>query len=265
MLFYPKINPVVVAIGPLQIHWYGLMYLIGIGSVWLLASKRLNRLKPTWTKEEFSDIVFWMSIGMIVGGRLGYVLFYALPVYIANPMLIFAVWKGGMAFHGGFVGVIISAWLFVCRNRKLFFPLMDLIAPFVPIGLGAGRIGNFVNAELWGKPSDVPWAMVFPLFSDPAQLPRHPSQLYQFGLEGVALFLILYIFSRKPRPTMAISGMFLLLYGIFRCIVELIRMPDAQLGYLAWGWLTMGQILSMPMILFGLSLLWWAYNFRQKY
>jgi len=165
-----------------------------------------------------------------------------------------------MSFHGGFIGVMLAALWFGKKNNKSFFQLMDFVAPMVPIGLGAGRIGNFINAELWGKPTDVPWAMIFPPFSDPAQLPRHPSQLYQFALEGVALFLILWLFSRKPRPTMAVSGMFALFYGIFRFIVEFVRVPDAQLGYLAWNWLTMGQVLCVPMIVGGLFLIWLAYH-----
>ena len=165
---------------------------------------------------------------------------------------------GGMAFHGGLIGVMLAVWWFGKRNGKSFFQIMDFIAPVVPIGLGAGRIGNFINAELWGKASDVPWAMIFP--TDPQQLARHPSQLYQFALEGVALFLILWLYSRKPRPTMAVSGMFALFYGIFRFIVEFVRVPDAQLGYLAFGWVTMGQILCIPMIAGGLFLIWWAYH-----
>ena len=258
MLPYPQIDPVALAIGPLKIHWYGLMYLIGIGAAWLILSGRLNRFDPTWTKEKLSDLVFWVAMGVIVGGRLGYVLFYDLSAYIANPLLIFEVWKGGMAFHGGLIGVMLATWWFGKRNNKSFFQIMDFIAPVVPIGLGAGRIGNFINAELWGKASDVPWAMIFP--TDPQQLARHPSQLYQFALEGVALFLILWLYSRKPRPTMAVSGMFALFYGIFRFIVEFVRVPDAQLGYLAFGWVTMGQILCIPMILGGLLLIWWAYQ-----
>ena len=258
MLPYPQIDPVALAIGPLKIHWYGLMYLIGIGAAWLILSRRLNRFDPTWTKEKLSDLVFWVAMGVIVGGRLGYVLFYDLSAYIANPLLILEVWKGGMAFHGGLIGVMLAVWWFGKRNGKSFFQIMDFIAPVVPIGLGAGRIGNFINAELWGKASDVPWAMIFP--TDPQQLARHPSQLYQFALEGVALFLILWLYSRKPRPTMAVSGMFALFYGIFRFIVEFVRVPDAQLGYLAFGWVTMGQILCIPMILGGLLLIWWAYH-----
>lgn len=258
MLPYPQIDPMAIALGPLKIHWYGLMYLVGIGGAWLLASRRLERFDATWTKDKLSDLVFWVAMGVILGGRLGYVMFYDLPAYIAEPAKILRVWEGGMSFHGGLIGVMLSTWWFGKRNGKSFFELMDFIAPLVPIGLGAGRIGNFINAELWGKATDVPWAMVFP--TDPEQLARHPSQLYQFALEGVALFTILWFYSRKPRPTMAVSGMFAACYGLFRFIVEFVRVPDAQLGYLAWGWLTMGQVLCVPMILAGLGLIAYAYK-----
>lgn len=257
MLPYPNIDPVALDLGFLQIHWYGLMYLVGIGGAWFLASRRLHAFDPTWSKEKLSDLVFWVAMGVIVGGRLGYVLFYDLPAYIANPLLILEVWKGGMSFHGGLLGVMLATLWFARRNGKSFFELMDFIAPLVPIGLGAGRIGNFINAELWGKVSDVPWAMVFPTGGP---VPRHPSQLYQFALEGVALFTILWFYSRKPRPTMAVSGLFAVCYGIFRFIVEFVRVPDAQLGYLAWGWLTMGQVLCVPMVLAGLGLMVYAYK-----
>ncbi|UVE18045.1 prolipoprotein diacylglyceryl transferase [Pseudomonas sp. LS44] len=258
MLPYPQIDPVAIALGPLKIHWYGLMYLIGIGGAWWLASRRLAQFDASWSKEKLSDLVFWVAMGVILGGRLGYVLFYDLSSYLANPLLIFEVWKGGMSFHGGLIGVMLATFWFGKRHGKSFFELMDFIAPLVPIGLGAGRIGNFINAELWGKATDVPWAMIFP--TDPAQLPRHPSQLYQFALEGVALFLILWAYSRKPRPTMAVSGMFALFYGLFRFIVEFVRVPDAQLGYLAFDWLTMGQVLCLPMILGGIALIVIAYK-----
>ncbi|KFJ92514.1 prolipoprotein diacylglyceryl transferase [Pseudomonas chengduensis] len=258
MLPYPQIDPVAIALGPLKIHWYGLMYLVGIGGAWLLASRRLERFDATWTKDKLSDLVFWVAMGVILGGRLGYVFFYDFAAYIAEPAKILRVWEGGMSFHGGLIGVMLATWWFGKRNGKSFFELMDFIAPLVPIGLGAGRIGNFINAELWGKATDVPWAMVFP--TDPEQLARHPSQLYQFALEGVALFTILWFYSRKPRPTMAVSGMFAACYGVFRFIVEFVRVPDAQLGYLAWGWLTMGQILCLPMILGGIGLIAYAYK-----
>ena len=257
MLPYPQIDPVAIALGPLKIHWYGLMYLVGIGGAWLLASRRLKDFDPAWTKEKLSDLVFWVAMGVILGGRLGYALFYDLPAYLADPLKILRVWEGGMSFHGGLIGVMLATWLFGRRNGKSFFQLMDFIAPLVPIGLGAGRIGNFINAELWGKVTDVPWAMVFP---NGGPDPRHPSQLYQFALEGVALFAILWVYSRKPRPTMAVSGLFAICYGVFRFIVEFVRVPDAQLGYLAFGWLTMGQVLCVPMILAGAGLMVWAYR-----
>lgn len=257
MLPYPEIDPVALAIGPLKIHWYGLMYLVGIGAGWWLAARRLPRFDPSWTRDTLSDLVFWVALGVIVGGRLGYVLFYDPQQYFSNPLKIFAIMDGGMSFHGGMLGVLFCTLWFARRTKKPFFELMDFIAPLVPIGLGAGRIGNFINGELWGKVSDLPWAMVFPTGGPE---PRHPSQLYQFALEGVALFVILWLYTRKPRPTMAVTGLFGLCYGIFRFIVEFVRVPDAQLGYLAFGWLTMGQLLCLPMILGGLGLMIWAYR-----
>lgn len=260
MLIYPAIDPVALSLGPLQIHWYGLMYLIGIGGGWWLLSRRLSNFDPLWNKDKLSDLVFWIALGIILGGRLGYVLFYDLAIYLENPWLILQIWKGGMSFHGGFIGVLFACWWFARRNQKTFLELVDFIAPVVPIGLGAGRLGNFINAELWGRPTDLPWGVLFPAWSDPAQLARHPSQLYQCAMEGVLLFIILWLYTQKPRPTMAVSGMFALWYGIFRIVAEFFRVPDAQLGYLAWGWLTMGQLLSVPMILVGLFLLREAYQ-----
>ena len=257
MLPYPNIDPVALSLGPLKIHWYGLMYLIGIGGAWWLAARRLPRFDPSWTRETLSDLVFWVAMGVILGGRLGYVLFYDPQQYFSQPLKIFQVWDGGMAFHGGLIGVLVCTWLFARKTGKPFFALMDFIAPLVPVGLGAGRIGNFINGELWGKVSDVPWAMVFPTGGPD---PRHPSQLYQFALEGLALFIILWLYSRKPRPAMAVTGLFGLCYGLFRFAVEFVRVPDAQLGYLAFGWLTMGQLLCLPMILGGIGLMAWAYR-----
>ena len=260
MLVFPHIDPVAIALGPLKIHWYGLMYLVGIGGAWLLASRRLARFDAAWTRDTLSDMVFWVACGVILGGRFGYVVFYNFEQFLADPLWLLRIWEGGMSFHGGLLGVMLAVWWFGRRTGKGFFQLMDFIAPLVPLGLGAGRIGNFINAELWGKPSDLPWAMLFPAWSDPEQLARHPSQLYQFALEGVALFAILWLYSRKPRPTMAVSGLFAACYGLFRFLVEFVRVPDAQLGYLAGGWLTMGQLLSLPMILGGIALMAYAYQ-----
>ena len=259
MLPYPQIDPVAIALGPLKIHWYGLMYLIGIGGAWWLASRRLQAFDASWSKDRLSDLVFWVAMGVIVGGRLGYVMFYDPDnSYLHDPLRVLQIWDGGMAFHGGLVGVLLCTWWFARKTGTGFMRLMDFIAPLVPIGLGAGRIGNFINAELWGKVTDVPWAMIFP--TDPQQLPRHPSQLYQFALEGVALFIILWLFTRKPRPTGSVMGLFGLCYGLFRFIVEFVRVPDTQIGYLAFRWLTMGQVLCIPMILLGAGMMAWAYR-----
>ena len=257
MLTYPDIDPVAINLGPVAIHWYGLMYLVGFLGAWLLGRWRAKRSDTPIQPQQMEDVLVFGAIGVILGGRIGYVLFYDSSLLTTDPLALIRIWEGGMSFHGGLVGVIAAMWLYNWRTGCGFFRLMDFVAPLVPIGLGAGRVGNFINGELWGRASDVPWAMVYPpMGADP----RHPSQLYQFLLEGVVLFVALWLFSRKPRPTMAVSGLFLVLYGSFRFIVEFVRLPDEQLGYLAFDWFTMGQLLSLPMIALGAALLYIAYN-----
>lgn len=255
---YPHIDPVAIALGPLKVHWYGLMYLIGFVAAWYLGKARCKRADSPFNEEQLSDFLFWGAIGVVAGGRLGYVFFYNFEQFLQDPLWLFAIWTGGMSFHGGLLGVIVAMLVFGRKLNLPFFRIADFVAPLVPIGLGAGRIGNFIGGELWGRATDGPWGMVFP--RDPEQLLRHPSQLYQFALEGVALFLVVWWFSSRPRPRMAVSGLFVICYGLFRCLVEFVREPDAHIGYIAWGWLTMGQILSVPMILFGAGLMIWAYR-----
>ena len=257
MLTYPDIDPVAIQLGPIALHWYGLMYLIGFGAAWLLGRWRAARDDSPIRPQQMEDVLVFGAIGAILGGRIGYVIFYEPALLTADPLAIIRIWEGGMSFHGGFLGVLAALWLFGKRTGCGFLRLTDFAAPLVPIGLGAGRIGNFINGELWGRVSDVPWAMVYPPMGPD---PRHPSQLYQFLLEGVVLFIALWLFTRKPRPTMAASGLFLVLYGGFRFIVEFVRLPDEQLGYLAFDWLTMGQVLSTPMILLGAALMALAYR-----
>lgn len=234
--------------------------------------KRARRPDLSWTREQLGDLVFYVAIGIVLGGRIGYILFYNLPYYLASPIRMLEVWDGGMSFHGGLIGVMIAGAIYASRHNRHFFDIMDYIAPVVPIGLGAGRLGNFINGELWGKVANLPWSMKLPC-SDPRfyrycpghpgvgfSPPHQPSQLYELLLEGVTLFIILWWFSSKPRPRMAVAGVFSLGYGVFRFGVEFIRLPDPQLGYLAFGWLTMGQVLSLPMILAGAVIIYLAYR-----
>lgn len=258
MLQHPQIDPVAIAIGPLKIHWYGLTYLVGFVAGWWLGRIRSRKPGSPVNEEQMGDLLFYMALGVILGGRFGYVIFYNFDTFLADPLWLFRVWEGGMSFHGGLLGVMFAMWWYGRKLSVGFWRIADFVAPLVPVGLGAGRIGNFINGELWGKPTDVSWGMVFP--QAPDALARHPSQLYQFALEGVALFVILWWFSAKPRPRMAVSGLFLIAYGVFRFLVEFVRQPDAQLGYLAFDWLTMGQVLSTPMILAGMFLMFIAYR-----
>ena len=259
MLRAPDIDPVAIHLGPLAIHWYGLMYVVGFGLGWWLGVYRARRPGSGWRPEELSDVLFYIALGVILGGRLGYVLFYNLAHYLSHPLEVFYIWTGGMSFHGGLIGVAVALLLYARKTGRAWFAVTDFLAPLAPAGLGPGRIGNFINQELWGRVTDLPWGMVFRT-SGPE--PRHPTQLYEAALEGVALFVILWLYSRRPRPVGAVSAMFLIFYGLFRFAVELVREPDAQLGYLAFGWVTMGQVLSLPMILFGAGLLGWAYRRR---
>ncbi|TGD75762.1 prolipoprotein diacylglyceryl transferase [Mangrovimicrobium sediminis] len=258
MLPYPQIDPVALDLGPLQVHWYGLAYLAGIVAGWWLARRRAVHPWTPVNREQVDDLVFYVALGVVLGGRIGYILFYGGQRLIDDPSWALQVWKGGMSFHGGFLGVLFALVLFARKIGAGFWRLVDFVAPFVPVGLGLGRLGNFINQELWGRPADVPWAMLFP--ADELQLARHPSQLYQFALEGVLMFCVLFWFSRKPRPTCAVSGLFALLYGCVRSFAEFFREPDAHIGFDAFGWLTRGQLLSLPMILVGIGLLVYAYR-----
>ncbi len=257
MLIYPDIDPIALELGPIKVHWYGLMYLLGFAQAWWLGRLRARKPGSGWREEEVGDIIFYSALGVILGGRLGYMLFYNFPMLLDNPLSLFKIWEGGMSFHGGLLGVILAMWLFGRRQGKTFFQITDFIAPLVPLAYFAGRIGNFINGELWGRVTDVPWAMVFPHVDN---LPRHPSMLYQAVLEGLVVFVLLWRYSARPRPPMAVSAMFLLLFGSFRIFNEFFRQPDAQLGFIAFDWLTMGQLLSLPMVVAGGIMLWLAYR-----
>lgn len=272
-----NIDPIAFHLGPVQVHWYGLMYLVGFFSAAVLGEYRRRQGRLPVTRDALSDLFFYGMMGVIVGGRIGYMLFYytgGLRWIWTDPMALFRVWDGGMSFHGGLLGVLAAGLWWSRRHRLHFFDTVDFVAPLVPIGLGLGRLGNFINGELWGKPTQLPWGMIFPhaQAEDAAYaaahpewhaqlqqlggLVRQPSQLYELALEGVVMFAVLWLVSMKPRPRYLISGLFALMYGCFRFAVEFVRLPDIQLGYLAFGWLTMGQILSLPLIVVGLWLLW---------
>ncbi|GAB3363773.1 prolipoprotein diacylglyceryl transferase [Lysobacter rhizosphaerae] len=260
-----------------QIHWYGIMYLLAFVAAWWLGQRRVRAGRlPGVNEQAYGDLIFYCALGVVLGGRLGYILFYDLPTYLDQPLQVLKIWEGGMSFHGGLMGVVAAAWWWSRRQKLHLFDTVDFIAPLVPPGLGFGRLGNYINGELWGKPTEAGWGVVFPSapelqhmsmeqiqaqFASGAldQFARHPSQLYQAGLEGLVMFMVLWWYSRKPRPRYAVSGVFALLYGVFRFAVEFVRVPDAQIGdhgYLAFGWLTMGQVLSLPLVALGLFFLW---------
>jgi phosphatidylglycerol---prolipoprotein diacylglyceryl transferase len=264
MLVHPQFSPIALQLGPVAIHWYGLTYLVAFGLFMWLASRRIQQTpfaQAGWTRREVEDLLFYGVLGVVIGGRLGYVLFYKPGYYAANPLEVFAVWKGGMAFHGGLLGVLAAMLVFARMRGRHFLQVTDLIAPCVPTGLASGRIGNFINGELWGRAADpsLPWAMVFP--QSGTQTPRHPSPLYQFALEGLLLFALLWIYSRKPRRLGQVSGAFLIGYGVLRFIAEYFREPDSFLGLLALN-LSMGQWLCVPMIVAG-ALIWWSAGRRR--
>jgi len=269
------IDPVAISLGPLKIHWYGLMYVLGMFVAWRLALSRLRAGRLPVSEAALGDLVYYAMFGVLLGGRLGYLVFYGWQQVLDDPLYALRIWEGGMSFHGGLIGVMTAGWIWSRKQGLHYFDTVDFVAAVTPPGLGFGRIGNFIGGELWGRTTDVPWAMIFPASLPPeyARLPyeslqklnesgaldayaRHPSQLYQAFLEGAVLFVLVWFFTRKPRPRYAASGLFALGYGVFRFAVEFVRQPDAQLGFLAFDWLTMGQLLSLPLIAIGIVLLW---------
>lgn len=274
---FPDFDPIAFSIGPIALHWYGAMYLIGVLFALWLAVRRAKQPNSGWTKDEVENLLFSGFLGLFIGGRVGYILFYNFPAFLADPVILFKVWQGGMSFHGGLIGAIVVLFLFARKTNRTFFAVADFVAPLIPFGIGAGRLGNFINGELWGRVTTSPIGVLFPssasadqlyatahpewlsLLSTYGVLPRHPSQLYEMLLEGVLLFIILNIFIRKPRPTGSVAGLFMLGYGIFRFIVEYFRQPDEQLG-LFFNVISMGQILSLPMVILGFIIMVWAYR-----
>ncbi len=256
MLTYPGFNPIAFELGPVKVHWYGIMYLLGFAGAWWLARRRAAKPGSTWTANDVDDLIFFDMLGVILGGRIGYVLFYGLKFWAADALYPLKIWEGGMSFHGGMLGVIVAMSLFAWRRGRNVVDVYDFTAPLPALGLFFGRLGNFINGELWGKVTTVPWG-----FKVNGEV-RHASQLYEAGLEGLVLFIVLWWFTMRPRPRWAPSGVFMLLYGLSRFLVEFVRVPDEHIGYLAGGWLTEGQVLSVPMIVFGIGALIYAYRAR---
>ena len=261
MIIYPQIDPVALDLGFAKIHWYGLMYLFAFLSAWWVGNYRAKQEGSGWDKDQVSDVLFYGALGVILGGRIGYILFYNFDKFLENPAIIVRIWEGGMSFHGGMLGVFTGLYLFGRKTNRSFFQISDFIAVMVPLGLGFGRIGNFINKELWGRPVDggLPWAMDY---GD--HIARHPSSLYQALTEGLLLFILLFVFSRKPRPTMAVSGVFMMGYGALRFTTEFFRTPDAHLGFVMFDWMSKGQQLSIPMVIFGLIIFIMAYRKENK-
>lgn len=256
MLTYPNFSPIAFQWGFITVHWYGLMYVFGIGLAWYLAGRRSRRAHPPmWTDQQIEDMILYAAVGLLLGGRLGYLIFYQMPYFLHHPNVVWRIWEGGMSFHGGLIGGMIGLWLFTRQHACHFFSVTDFLAPLVPIGLAAGRLGNFINGELWGRVTQVPWGMVFP---HAGPLPRHPSQLYELALEGVVLGVVLHYYAKRHPPLRCVSGVFLLGYAAGRIISECFRMPDPQYGFIAWHWLTMGQLLTLPLGVLGLYL--WGYG-----
>jgi phosphatidylglycerol:prolipoprotein diacylglycerol transferase len=262
MLHHPNIDPVALHLGPLKIHWYGLMYLGGFLFAYWICRRHANLGRTPLKAEQVEDAIFWSAMGVILGGRVGYVFFYGWSGFIADPLWLFKVWDGGMSFHGGFIGVLVAAFFYAKKYKISLGAYLDTLALATPIGLGLGRLGNFIGQELWGRPTDLPWGVVFP--RDITGLARHPSQLYQAALEGLALFVILYLYSRKPKPEWGTGALFLIGYGSFRFLVEFVRQPDAHIGFDLFGWMSRGQLLSIPMVMSGIILMIWAYRQPQK-
>jgi len=256
MLKFPGFDPIAFHLGPVRVHWYGIMYLLGFASAWWLARRRAAAPRSTWKAADVDDVIFFGMLGVILGGRIGYVLFYGLKFWAGDPWYPLKIWEGGMSFHGGLLGVAAAMALFAWRRGRSIGDVYDFTAPLPPLGLFFGRIGNFINGELWGKTTTVPWG-----FEVNGQV-RHPSQLYEAALEGLLLFAVLWWFTSRPRPRLAPSALFLIIYGSVRFLVEFVRIPDEHIGYLAGGWLTEGQLLSLPMLIGGLAMLGWAYRIR---